>query len=341
MRARSIQVLVLMMCHAPAWSAAQSAVDHAPLAFRWYRGAGAEHCASEAELAGLVQNALQADGATANALVIEGTVQGAAAHDGFNVSLQVLDASGQHLAAREFASEQRDCVDLTSSIVLVAALLVELGAKTPLEMPAAKFEPSAAGAVKTTPRARLAPSVERAQNAWFWRLCVALGLAVGLNPDPSFGPVLSLQLLAPTWFSLQLRTSYWSGGEALARDPAGTTLNADFKVYALELAACLPGANTARWRLAGCLGPTAVLRVARLFGSAESHDSTRMTAGLNASLQASFAISRRLFLAFDAALFVFGRRDRYVYAGADGATHPVFALSYFAHVISLGLGMRL
>jgi hypothetical protein len=311
-----------------------------PLTLNWVRAEGAESCISGRELEQQLRRTLLAESVVSGALVIEGLATRDADSGLFRARLRVLDADENVVGMRELTSTEPSCARLTSSVVLVLSLLVELGSQHSQPARATRgVDGERIPALQTQNAPASAPA--RPTRHWQVEALAALALAVGLNPDANVGQTLGLRLRTPWWPAIALRAGYWPGGRVRLEDRDARPASVEFHTIAIDVALCLPIVQSEPWWFAGCWGPALALRKVRVHGLAEASDTLRVAPGASAALQFAYAVSPRWMISLDASLLGFRQRDRYAYEDTRGAVQGVFRSRHFAGLFALGLGVRL
>jgi len=213
---------------APAPAHAEGA---ARIALHWTRGAGAESCASGAEIAAQVEQHLGhpvfLEPATAE-LSVEAVVFAPEA-GGFAAHLRLLSPDGEEHGARQLASRAADCDELSETAVLVLAIMVDpeaaaAAADQPVPEPSKpasqQSDPEAPPAL-TNPAAAPAPKPPATKNT------LAALSRVNLNTLPDFAAGFGAEYQRRLAHGLALRVEAvaFLEREILLRDrSAGTTL---------------------------------------------------------------------------------------------------------------------
>jgi hypothetical protein len=318
-----------------------------PLVLNWVRGDGAESCVASKELDAKLRETLAADNIEPGALSIEGWVQRDAEHSRWRARLRVLNAEEETVGTRELTSSEASCGALTPSVVLVLAILVELGsgarrAQPEASPPAAPEErcPICESApTSPAPNKEVAPTKAVAAR-WQAEPLAALTFAIGLLPSPAVGPQLGLRVTSPWPLSFLVHAGYWAGGsEPLAN--TGANASVDFSAYHGDLSVCLSLPNTGAFWLAGCWGAALGARRTKVDGLKDAPDRSRFYAAALAGAQFGYAVSSRLSLGLETSFLGFGGEDHYSYYDQNGTLQVAFRTNRFAGLFALGLGVRL
>lgn len=322
------------------------------LRLEWQRGAGAELCVEQAELETLIEDDLHdhevPPSDAVRAVMMLGRIDRHKHPGTFAVELNVLDASGTSIATRDFQLEEDDCRRVTPSIVLVAALLIELAVHTePLAIaitiarPATSRTPIRPAAPKPLPVATVQAAHEPGVRHWQLVPQALAAFALGLTPDATWGIALGLQVTTPSWLALQLRAGYWFAGSTSIAVASGTSPRLELQVLSTELRACVPSPAVGSWRIGGCVGPAMIWRSARAAGLIENSAALRAALGASASVQITYVVSSVVSFTCDTTLFGWGKRDRYVYHDTAGMTHHIYSPSQLAGMLVMGIGVQL
>jgi len=170
-----------------AWTVATAPVraeDKRAAALNWVRLAGAESCIDATSLARRIEERLARPVFPAPAqatLIVEGRAEKSAT--GFAATLHIFDQAGASLGSRELDSPKTDCAELSETVVLVLAVMIDpdgaLAAipPAPKEVPAPQPKPAPPKvAPPPTPRDTTVRDV-----SLFGRL------ELGSMPEPAFG----------------------------------------------------------------------------------------------------------------------------------------------------------
>lgn len=274
-----IMLSVLSML-APAAVAAGQAEGKQAAALNWVRSAGAEECIDAPTLARRVEERLGRSVFPAPAqaaLIVEGSAE--KTEQGFAGTLRIFDRNGQALGSRDVSSAKADCSELSETVVLVLAVMVDpdgaLAAIPPSE-PAPKPTP-AAPPVVTTP-AEKPSNVTPKDIGAFAR--VELGtlpepaLGVGLAAVASFAPLLTFRIEGAGFFE-STRTL---GGV----DNRG----ARFWLLYGAVQYCPVSLRSSRLGFLGCAGPSVGALHSRSFGlDPRENDQTDLTVNAVAQLR--------------------------------------------------------
>jgi hypothetical protein len=323
--------------------------DAWPIQLDWVRAEGAESCASSSELEAKLQKAL----AEANVKLVPRSIEGLITHDAtlkqYRVRLRVLAANQDNVGVRELAGGDQNCQQLTPSIVLVLAILVELGAgakQKPL-VPRAAHDAERAPFLTgerpetSTPRQH---ANSKARTRFPVEPSAALAVALGLAPKATLGPMLGLRVRTPWLIAFRVRVSYWPAGDTRIVSENAQSASVNFNVFESDLALCLPLpplARNAPWWVAGCWGAALVVRAANAKGLSPALDSLHVMGTAQAALEAGYEITSRILLSLEATLLAFGRNDVYTFEDVRGKAQLVFKQNPFAGTFAMGIGVRL
>jgi hypothetical protein len=306
------------------------------IALHWVRDQGAESCVSghtlTRELAQLVEHR---PAASAGELSIEGMVRREPSR--WVARLRVLDAQGQTTGVREVESSAPDCAALTPPILLVLAWLSELSA----DAEPANAAPSPSEAPELPPA--LAPARGAATPApkrWAIEPSLGLGIAFGVNPSTSFGPMLGVQLSTPWRLIVALAGHYWLPDRVALKQPAVPGSSVTFQAVQASLALCVPFLPPGAWTLAGCWGGLLGSRFTHARGLTESPNPARLYGGVIDTLRLGYGVASRWSLTLDATGAAFGREDRFVYQNANGETRELFRPPRFGGWCTAGVAAR-
>lgn len=226
-------VMLAMMCSMPAQALAQ-APEARP--FVWHRQAGAEQCASEAELRQLVSTALGRDP------FLDSTaprVRGTASREGdeYVARLWLREQSGGTEVVREIRAPASDCAALSRAIVLALSLSLEPVRSPPARPTASRAAPADGAALDrgaATSRKAIGP----------WSLLGGVEWSLGLLPQPTTGVGMALHR------AFGQRVSAAIGGEWLPQ----ASLKGQFSVglSAARVGACVLPVRSNQWAIAGC-----------------------------------------------------------------------------------------
>lgn len=312
-----------------------------PLSLNWVRGDGAESCVSARELDTRLREALAADNVAPAALSIEGWVQRDPQRGQWRARLRVLDAEEHTIGMRELVSSEASCEALTPSVVLVLAILVELGSGQRVQDDTPATAQSACPApAPAVPTPQPAPTPKPTPAGWQVEPLAALTIALGLLPSAALGPQLGLRVSSPWPLALLMHGGYWPGGrESIAGAVARAAV--DFRAYHGDLSLCLSLPRTGAFLLAGCWGAVLGARRAHVTGLLDARDTTRLYAAASASAHFGYAVTSRLSLGLETSFLGFAREDRYSFDDPSGARRVAFRSGRFTGLFALGLGVRL
>jgi hypothetical protein len=347
---RALMVLCLIAGASLAQSRPAIAQEAPAIALDWVRGEGAESCASSRELSNKLSAALAEVTVTPSAHTIEGSIVRDAARKQYHVRLRLLDANQGTAGIRELTSADEDCARLTPSIVLVLAVLAELGSGATLTFDATTPEGSAqraqasdsAQSAKSAaqPAAPARPQTKSARpfavEPW-----AALALGFGFAPERTLGPVLGLRVRTPWLVAFAWRAAYWPAGRAPIVTPNAVSAGVSFDVIESDLDLCIPLPRDASWWVANCWGAALVMRNARPHGLRPARDSLRVTGTAHAALEVGYAPSSRLLLSLLGSLVAFRRNDAYTFDDVQGTRHVLFRQDHFAGSLAMTIGTRL
>lgn len=228
------------------WLLASLAEAQAPTSIAWTRAPGAEPCIDEATLRAEVEARLSRSVFVEEAVLhIEGEI--APRPSGFTAHI-VLSASGEVLGERTIESRRRACRALDDSLVLMIALLVEVGEEAiEVTLPSVGPEPE-----PTRPEAALPvlppPLVEMPEPSASVRWAMTLGArgAIDVLPGPAIALHASVELGWP--FSVRLAGAYFPEVGVAVSSERAARVAASWG----QLGACGMGAPISWLELGGC-----------------------------------------------------------------------------------------
>lgn len=333
------------------WGSALAESAPTAVALDWVRGEGAESCASSSELSSKLNAALAEVNVAPAARSIEGLIVRDAEHKQYRVRLRLLDAQQSTLGLRELTSVDPDCARLTPSIVLVLAVLAELGSGATLTFDAAENADVAAQLARPVTSTQSSESVEKtaapvspamssprtfAVEPW-----AALALGFGYAPERALGPMLGLRVRTPWLFALAWRAAYWPVGRAPIVSPNAADAGVSFDVIESNLDLCIPLPRKASWWVASCWGAALIVRNARPHGLERARDSLRFTGTAHAALEVGYAPTSRLLLSVLGSLVAFRRNDTYTFDDVQGTRQVLFRQNHIAGSLAMTIGTRL
>lgn len=248
------------------WLLASLAQAQAPTSLAWARAPGAESCIVEADLRDAVEARLSRSVFVDEApLRIEGEI--APSSPGFRAHI-VLSLHGEVVGERTLDSRRRVCGALDDSLVLMVALLVEVGEQA-IEVTLPEPEPVAppAPAVPEGALERVPQPVppEPSGEALRWSMTLGARGAIDVLPGPALGIRGSVELGWP--FSVRLAGAYFPDVGVTSTPERAARLGAGWG----QLGACGMGAPIPWLELGGC----ASLSGGALLGTGIGFDVTR------------------------------------------------------------------
>lgn len=317
------------------------------VALDWVRGEGAESCVSSSELSNKLRMAL-AEVNVSPTVRIEGLIERDTEPKQYRVRLRLLDPSHGTAGVRELTSADEDCARLTPSIVLVLAVLAELGAGATLTFDAkSEANPTAQRAVPahaSEASAKSAPVMgPQANDARPFSIepWAALALGLGFAPQRALGPMVGLRVRTPWLIALVWRAAYWPAGRTPIVSPGAASASVSFDVVQNDLDLCIPLPRSASWWAAGCWGAALIARNARVHGLGSSHDSLRFTGTAHAAFELGYAPTPRVLLSLLGSLVAFRRHDTYAFDDVNGRRQELFRQNHFAGSFAMTVGTRL
>lgn len=263
-------------------SFASLATAQTSTALSWVREPGAESCIAAIELGRRVERIVGPVLASAPEaqVSIEGRI--ASQGGGFTAQLRVVDSRGRILGERQVRSEHEDCRALDDQLAFVIAiaidpdaaladlpgefaddnepgaeLLAELQAHPPDPVPFARSDAS-----RAAPRAR---RNAQDRDALGGGVSLGLGTAIGLLPDPAFGPAAEIALRTRAW-SHRLRAVYL----VPQTRPLDSGASVELAAVQTQLATCPELWTRPGLALSACLGAVATALAAEPRGFAGS-----------------------------------------------------------------------
>lgn len=274
-------------------------------------------------------------------LSVEGLVRRDAARGRWLARIRALDATGQTIGVREVQSTEADCAALTPAIVLVLAWLFDSRA----DAPPAPQSPSTAASAPTLEGPEPPPMPAASRTAAIPRfsgeLSAGLSGAIGVNPEPTFGPSLSAQLNTPWRIALALGANYWAASRVPLADPVVSGSEVAFRALQASLALCVPLLGPGKWALASCWGGALGARFTRAEGLAEAANPARIYGGPSGAVRLGYGFRARWSATLECAGLAFGREDSFAYLDGDGERRVLYEPSRFGGWATLGLAARL
>lgn len=307
-------------------AAAEPNDRRAGAALQWVRLPGTEDCLSGDLLARKVEAKLQREvfpAPSKASILIEGHVE--RVPEGYRAELRMSASDGKPLGSRELTSPQSSCAELSETVAVVLAVMIDPDATTRVEPP--QEEPKPAPEPKPEPQATLA---DRQRLLGFARL------AVGILPGSALGIGVAYEVAFERWGELRVEgVTYLEREDALPGDP---NLKARLRIAHAGVAYCPLRLQLAQLRVAGCAGGE--LGGAYSEGSGfdpENHSTIALWGSGSASARLAVKLVAALELHLGAS-FVVPAARRYQGVDTDGVTRPLFEAEPVACSFDLGLG---
>lgn len=231
---------------------ASTASAQAPTSLRWSRAPGAETCIEAVALAAAVEARLAREVFTeGSTLVIEGEVGPSAT--GYVVQL-MLRSGAEVVGERTLESRRPRCSGLDDSLVLMVALLVEVGEQAiEVTLPAPPVDDDAPAPDSSPPAAAPVDDTPPAPPPSWARLAMTLGArgAIDALPGPAVGVQGAIELGRPV--ALRVAGAYLPEVSV----EAGAGRAARLSLAVAQVGACADGAPVAWLELGGCLSLSA------------------------------------------------------------------------------------
>ncbi len=319
-----------------AWAHAQadSSVrgEGAAAALHWVRLAGAKDCIDGEQLARAVEARLQR--AVFSSAEPATLIEGYAERDerGYRAKLRMSASDGRVLGERELSSRAADCRELSETVTVVLAIMIDPEATARGAPPAA---PSPTPAPPATP---VCPSIaERRQQ-----LVTFARAAVRLLPGIAFGLGAAYEVKLPVWGGLRAEgVGFFERRKELESPFAGTpSSGAYFRLAYGGLAYCPLWVGEHRTHASGCLGAELGTVHSDGFGLRPDRSTWKPWGSASAAARVSIRLVGGLTAQLGASLFVPLARLRYQAATADGPSN-LYRVPPFGGTIDVGIGARL
>lgn len=310
--------------------------DAGPAAeLHWVRLAGAEDCISGPLLTRAVEARLQRpvfSGARPASVQIEGYAEREDA--GYRAKLQMSSSDGALLGARELASSTGDCRELSETVTVVLAIMIDPEAAARGGAPPPAEPPS------PPPPCEVAPEAEQRPH----QLLAFARAAVHLLPTIAFGIGAAYERELRRFG--RLRVEGVGFFDSRAELPiAGPSSGASFQLAYAGLAYCPLWLGANRVRLSGCLGTEFGAMYSKGFGLTKDEDRPAVWTSASASARLSLRLVGPLRAYLGAGVLVpFWRPDYNALVHLDdGATDKLhlFQAKLPGGLIDVGIGANL
>lgn len=296
---------------------------------QWVRLTGTEDCLSGDMLARRVEAKLGREVFPAPSkatMLVEGHVERVS--DGYRAELRMSSSSGEPLGTRELSSPQSSCAELSETVVVVLAVMIDPDGATRSPPPAVpKPEP------EPQPKPQVAEPAQRQRLLGFVRL------GVGLLPEAAVGFGVAYEVAFKRWGGLRAEgVAYLQQEEQLSGPDA---LGAKLRIAHAGLAYCPLWLELAQMRLAGCLGAElgAAYSQGVNFGPGNNESEIAPWGSGSASARLAVKLVSALELQL-AASFVVPVARGYQAVDTNGDTRQLFEPAPVAGTFDLGLGAR-
>jgi len=231
-------------------------------ALNWVRAKGAETCIDAPRLAQRVEERLARPVFPAPAqasLIVEGRAEKTAT--GFSATLQVFDPAGASLGSRELSSDRADCAELSETVVLVLAVMIDPDgalAAVPSAPREPKAEPAPPPAERPAPPPRMRPETGTRDLSVFGRV------ELGSLPEPGVGVGAAAVI---SWSPLRTfrvgGAGFFDQSRSVGGDP---TRGARFRLLYTALEYCPLFARGERFGVLACAGAAGGVLQSRSYG---------------------------------------------------------------------------
>jgi len=282
------------------------------VAMEWERATGAEACIDGERLAYEVEQRLRRTvfAAGDSELVLQGRIAPRDGQPGFEATMRIVRATGELLGQRDLSSSETNCAELTDSLSLIAALMVDLpqrGLRLTVPQPEPEVPTSAPGA---------GGSPRPAESSF--DMGAGATLAAGLHPDAALGVRAFVRWTPPAFIPLELDLAYSLKGEATISNGGG-----EFQSGHVGLAACPLSVNAGVLGTSACLGVQGGLVHGRGFGFDRTLE--KLTWMINATLSVPLRLAALPWLGIELrpAVAVPFVRDAFIMRESDGQERDV------------------
>jgi hypothetical protein len=303
---------------------------NAAAALHWVRLTGGHDCIDGRALAAAIEAKLHRDvfsASSAATLLIEGHVEGD--EQGYRSELRMTASDGTLLGTRKLASQAADCGELSETVALVLAVMIDPEASAQAERvrPARPPEASSADA----PSEPAAKAYEREQH-----LLTFARAALKLMPGVALGLGAAYELSLARWGGFRVEGVGFFEKRA-AVDDAGAYLRLAYGAIGY----CPLWATHARARLTGCVGGELGVRHSEGYGF-EPGNRSASTLWASATARAGFSLRLISVLALHvgASFVVPIVPVHYRAQNAGGMTVEVFRQAPLGAAFDAGLGAR-
>jgi len=316
----------------PPAAAQATAAASAPggVSLQWVRLAGTEDCLSGDMLARKVEAKLGREIFPAPGkatMLVEGHVERVS--DGYRAQLRMSASDGQALGTRDLSSPQDNCAELSETIAVVLAVMIDPdGATRSLPPPP---EPKPEAKPEAVPKA-LEPETPQ-------RLMAFARLGVGLLPDPAPGFGVAYEVAFKRWGGLRVEGVAYLEQEEQLQGPSD--LRARLRIAHAGVAYCPFWQESTHMRLAGCLGAELGAAYSRGVNFGPGNNESTIAPWGSGSASARLAV--QLVSALELQLggsFVVPVARGYQGVDAEGDGQQLFEPAPVAGTFDLGLGAR-
>jgi hypothetical protein len=351
-----------LFCLAFCWPAALRA--EAPrkegYSLNWVRESGAEGCVSSSGLAQLLEQMVgpvltRPDQA---GILIEGIASPRATGTGYRALIRVQDSNGEFVGQREIENGDPRCTALTSSVLLVVAILIdpdsaarglppsvldelsrsaaeEKVVERPLPPPA-PVEPQPRERGQAPAKREQSPAVPPLTKTFQWRADAALGTEI--LPEPSVGLSASVEALTSPVTSLSAELVLWLPQSRDFAGPRAREGGIDWSAVQASLLWCRSLPFATRFSAEACGGGVLGFRIVDAEALAGDNSVARPFFGPTLGLGARWRPSESWFLRASASALWSARSDRFVYTTHEGQVGEMFEPSPFSGFLALGVG---
>jgi len=322
--------LLVLACCSPARAQAEA---KRAAALNWVRATGSEACIDAPTLARRVEERLGRSVFPAPAqasLIVEGSV--APTEQGFAATLRIFDQEGKSLGSRELSSAGTDCKELSETVVLVLAVMVDPdGALAAIPKSADPPKPTPP-APRPPPKAPAKPKADVRPRDISGFARIELGtlpepaLGAGLAAMVSFSPLLTFRIEGVGFFE---RTRTLGG-----IDDRGARF---WQVYG-GAQYCPLFLKRLRFGFLSCVGPTVGAVHSRSFGlDPRENDQTDLTVNAVAQLRVDAKIVGPIHAVAAAGFGALLVRTLYQVTDTQGITRDLFEPDALLANFDLGL----
>ncbi len=221
-----------------------------------------------------------------------------AAGGGWDVRIRRLSPDGATEGERTLHGDGSDCSELIGPVSLVIAMVIDRPAR-----------PAVLQAPRTPP-----PSSSR----WSGRASGGVRSAYGMLPGLGGALSASADVAAPGWVPMRWTLLVWPGSEERTGLVGGS-----FRAWTAGLSACPTIAAGASWRLDTCAGVALGTLSATGIGLSPSREPSHFWGHLELTVEARYRLAGPFGVRVAAGAMGPWNRPRFVYSGADGASHAV------------------